>query len=60
MTEKPDEREEIEVTPEMIRAGVAELLEYDPDFGSRELEMRETVWRIFTQMLAQSGREAGA
>ena len=40
---------EIEVTPEMIEAGIAVLFDYDPAFSNEA----ETVSRIFSTMLSK-------
>jgi hypothetical protein len=53
MTDRPAriDAEEIEITPEMIEAGVAELLKYDPSFSNE----RDVVVGIFNLLW---GREA--
>lgn len=42
-----DDADEIEITPEMIRAGVQALSEFDPRFESES----DAVARIFSAML---------
>jgi hypothetical protein len=44
---------EIEVTPEMVEAGVAEISNYNLDFETRE----EAVMRIFTAMILVCNRD---
>jgi hypothetical protein len=49
-TTEPKEHEEIEITPEMIEAGVVALVSYNPDF---ELE-EDAAARIFKAMITVS------
>ena len=46
MTEIDDDEIDIEVTPEMIEAGVSELVRFNPDFEREE----DAVHRIFQAM----------
>lgn len=43
--------DEIEITPEMERAGVSELVRFNPDYESEPAAVR----RIFAAMCAASG-----
>lgn len=50
MAETGRRTEEIEITPEMIEAGLAEFFEYSPDFDN-EREVVEAIYRamaVFT------------
>jgi hypothetical protein len=50
------EENEIEVTPEMIEAGLLHLYRYHPEHGVPDVE---TVTRIYRAMRAAEGRSIG-
>ena len=49
----PEEHEEIEITPEMIEAGIGALVAYNPKFDLEEDGAR----RIFTAMFKAKNQE---
>ena len=53
MSDKENDRPAVEVTSEMIEAGLRHLYKYDPEWGANETD---TVTRIFLAMLRASAQ----